>query len=375
MGKDYHLKHTYASLLSETIDFLRFPLIIGIVFIHTDFSHIIISGARQINLENFPTFTLVFFLFSKIIFEVCVPLFFFISGFLFFYRTERFSVQIYLKKLKDRFRSLFIPYIFWNFVVLLFFFLAQAFFAGSLISGLNKPIVNYSVTDWIWSFWDTSKVNSHLEKTLPANSPFWFIRDLMVVVVFTPFIYWLVKNIGVFVVALMGLFWLYSPYFYLPGISTVSFFFFTAGAYFSIYKKDFVLLMKPLLPWDAGIFVLLIATEFYFFGKSWWSYLYCANVLAGMVFVIALSAHFIQKGCWRPNSFLADGSFFIFAYHRLPLVFVIKFLFHLIQPQSEAALLFLYIACPAVIIGLGLLGYRVLKNMLPRFTAIICGGR
>ncbi len=375
MGKDYHLKQTDASLLSKTIDFLRFPLIVGVVFIHTDFSHIVLAGAKQFSLVNFPIFTRVFFLFSKIIFEVCVPLFFFISGFLFFYRTEGFSAQIYLKKLKNRVRSLLIPYIFWNLVVLLFLFIAQTFLRGSLVSGVNKPIVSYSVLDWIWSFWDTSKVNPHLEKTLPVNSPFWFIRDLMVLVVFSPVVYLMVKKLGVYALAFLGLIWLYAPYFYLPGLSTVSLFFFATGAYFSIYKKDFILLLKPLLPWDAGIFILLIAAEFYFFGKSWWSYLYCANVLAGMVFVIALSAHFIQKGRWRPNSFLADGSFFIFAYHRLPLVFVIKFLFHLIRPQSEAALLFLYIACPTVVIVLGLLGYRLLKDMLPRFTAIICGGR
>ncbi|MGE8426162.1 MAG: hypothetical protein ACN6PI_25220, partial [Sphingobacterium siyangense] len=98
-----------------------------------------------------------------------------------------------------------------------------------------------------------------------------------------------------------------------PGMSTVSFFFFAAGAYFSIYKKDFVLLMKRLLPWVAGVFLLIIAAAFYFFGKTWWSYLYCASVLVGMLFSIALLAHCIEKGWWRPNSFLAKGSFFIFA--------------------------------------------------------------
>ncbi|MGE8423011.1 MAG: hypothetical protein ACN6PI_09285, partial [Sphingobacterium siyangense] len=64
-----------------------------------------------------------------------------------------------------------IPYIFWNLVVLFFLFLAQAFLAESLVSGENKPIVSYSVQDWIWSFWDTSQINHHAEKSLPVNSP------------------------------------------------------------------------------------------------------------------------------------------------------------------------------------------------------------
>jgi hypothetical protein len=56
--------------LSKTIDFLRFPLIVGVVFIHTDFSNIIIQGSKQVNILHFPVFAHVFFLFSKLVFEV-----------------------------------------------------------------------------------------------------------------------------------------------------------------------------------------------------------------------------------------------------------------------------------------------------------------
>lgn len=375
MGKDYHLQYSDGQLLSKTIHFLRFPLIVGVVFIHTDFSNIVIGGVKQISFVNFPVFARIFFLFSKVIFEVCVPLFFFISGFLFFYRTEGFSLKIYLKKLKSRVHSLLIPYVFWNVVVLVFFFLAQTLFSGSLVSGVNKLIVNYSVTDWLWSFWDTSHVNPHVEKTLPVNSPFWFIRDLMVVVILSPVFYFLIKKLGILAVALLGLLWLYNPYFYLPGCSTAAFFFFAAGAYFSVYKKDFVALMKPHVSWTAGLYIFLILVEFYFLGKSWWPYLYCANVMVGILFSIGLSAHFMEHGRWRASAFLANASFFIFAYHRLPLVFVIKVLFNIVRPQSDAELLFLYLLCPAIVILIGLLLYSLLKRVLPTFTAIICGGR
>jgi hypothetical protein len=72
---------------------------------------------------------------------------------------------------------------------------------------------------------------------------------------------------------------------------------------------------------------------------------------------------------------MANASFFIFAYHRLPLVFVIKVLFNIVRPQSDAELLFLYLLCPAIVILIGLLLYSLLKRVLPTFTAIICGGR
>ncbi|QRY58290.1 acyltransferase family protein [Sphingobacterium siyangense] len=374
MERDHSSSLTSATLLSKTIDFLRFPLIVGVVLIHTDFSNIIIQGSKQVNILHFPVFAHVFFLFSKLLFEVCVPLFFFISGFLFFYRTESFTFEVYLKKLKSRLHSLFIPYIFWNLAVLFFFFLAQTFFGG-LLSGVNKPIVQYSISDWLWSFWDTSHIHAQATKNLPINSPFWFIRDLMVVVVLSPIVYILIKKLHLFAVLLIGAIWVCNPYFYLPGWSTVSFFFFSAGAYFSLHKKNFVLVMKSFLPWPTPCYILLLVGAFYSLGKGWWSYIYCANVLVGLISVVAVTASFIEKGRWRPNYFLASASFFIFAYHRLPLVFIIKLLFNQIRPQTDAALLFLYFLCPAIVILLGLLFYWAIKKLLPSFTAVICGGR
>lgn len=375
MGKDYHFKMSAEELQSKVIDFLRFPLIVGVVFIHTDFSDIVMSGVKQISFVNYPIFSRIFFLFSKVIFEACVPLFFFISGFLFFYKTAGFSREIYLQKLKNRIRSLLVPYIFWNLLIILLLMLAQTFLSGSLVSGRNKLITDYSLLDWLWSFWDTSHVNPLTKKTLPINSPFWFIRDLMVVVLFSPLIYILIKKLRAYAVIILGLLWIFNPFFYLPGLSIVSFFFFTAGAYFSIHKMNFVEVLKPMLRALAPLYILIVAMALYFVGTGWWSYLYCAGVIVGLLFAITVSAYFIERGKWHLNPFLTNGSFFIYAYHRLPLVFVIKILFKWLHPRSDGVLLLLYLACPAIVILLGLLIYSLLRQWLPRFTAVISGGR
>jgi len=346
-----------------------------VVFIHTDFSDIVIAGVKQISFVNYPTFSRIFFLFSKGIFEVCVPLFFFISGFLFFYKTAGFSMEIYLQKLKSRVRSLLVPYVFWNLLIILFFMLAQSFLSGSLFSGRNKLITDYSLLDWLWSFWDTSWVNPHLRKSLPVNSPFWFIRDLMVVVLFSPLIYILIKKLRVYAVIILGLLWIFNPFFYLPGLSIVSFFFFTAGAYFSINNINFVDNMRRMLWIVVPLYILLVVAQLVFIDSRWWSDLYCAGIIISVITTVAVSAHFIGKESWHTNTFLANSSFFIFAYHRLPLVFVIKFLFKILKPQSEGLLLFLYLACPTLIIVLGLIIYSLLKQFWPRFTAVISGGR
>ncbi|WP_454879211.1 acyltransferase family protein [Sphingobacterium detergens] len=375
MGKDYHFKMSAEELQSKVIDFLRFPLIVGVVFIHTDFSDIVMAGVKQISFVNYPIFSRIFFLFSKVIFEACVPLFFFISGFLFFYKTAGFSREIYLQKLKNRIRSLLVPYIFWNLLIILLLMLAQTFLSGSLVSGRNKLITDYNLLDWLWSFWDTSHVNPLTKKTLPINSPFWFIRDLMVVVLFSPLIYILIKKLRAYAVIILGLLWIFNPFFYLPGLSIVSFFFFTAGAYFSIHKMNFVEVLKPMLRALAPLYILIVAMALYFVGTGWWSYFYCAGVIVGLILAITVSAYFIERGKWHLNPFLTNGSFFIYAYHRLPLVFVIKILFKWLHPRSDGVLLLLYLACPAIVILLGLLIYSLLRQWLPRFTAVISGGR
>jgi len=375
MDKDYLYKMSADELQSKTIDFLRFPLIVGVVFIHTDFSDIVMTGVKQTTVENYPLFYHFFILVSKIIFNARVPLFFFFAGFLFFYKTAGFSMEIYLQKLKNRVRSLLIPYVFWNLLVILFLMLAQTFLSGSLVSGRNKLITDYSFLDWLWSFWDTSQVNPHLKKTLPINSPFWFIRDLMVLVLLSPLVYFLIKKLKAYAVVILGLIWFFNPYFYWPGLSTVSFFFFAAGAYFGVFRKNFVSMMKPLLPVVVLLYLLLIFVIFYTIDSKWWDYVYCVSVCLGLVLAVSLTAECIQKGKWHVSRLLTNAAFFIFAYHRIPLVFVIKFLFKLVRPQSDLMLLFLYLFAPILIIVLGLLSYSFLKQWFPRFTAIICGGR
>jgi len=161
----------------------------------------------------------------------------------------------------------------------------------------------------------------------------------------------------------------------LPGLSIVSFFFFTAGAYFSINNINFVDNMRRMLWIVVPLYILLVVAQLVFIDSRWWSDLYCAGIIISVITTVAVSAHFIGKESWHTNTFLANSSFFIFAYHRLPLVFVIKFLFKILKPQSEGLLLFLYLACPTLIIVLGLIIYSLLKQFWPRFTAVISGGR
>lgn len=108
---------THDVLLSKTISYLRFPLTVGVVFIHFDLSQgLDIAGATH-GLNNPNWYYFIINLISGTLATIGVPLFFLISGFLFFYRRD-FDETVYKQKLKSRFMTLFIPYVLWNMIAI-----------------------------------------------------------------------------------------------------------------------------------------------------------------------------------------------------------------------------------------------------------------
>ena len=371
---DSFTKKTNEEILSQTIAFLRFPLIAGVVLIHSKVKDVVIKGVQLIPPDGYWFYDNISYLFSHIFAAVAVPLFFFISGFLFFYKAEVFTKEVYAKKLKKRVHTLLIPYIFWNLAVALLFFLSEIFFSG-LMSGVHKAIHDYTFQDWLWAFWN----RTHIEGVGLYNNPicyqFWFLRDLMVVMLFSPLVYWLIKKLKQYVLIVLGICWIAGFWFTLPGFSITALFFFSFGAYFSIHGINFA--VKGQSYWrQTGVLYLLLSLAVLALREyEWCTYLAKINILTGMFFAVSLTAHFIGKGTWRVNKFLSESSFFIYAYHGMFLTLVIKAVCSALHPQGDAMLLLVYFLSPVIIILAGLGAYYVLKKYLPRTTAFITGGR
>ena len=99
-------------------------------------------------------------------------------------------------------------------------------------------------------FWDA-------KSGYPLTDPLWFIRDLLVFVIVAPIIYLFLKKLK-----LMGLSLLYVAYQLCQGTDTVlwleGLFFFSFGAYFSIYKKDCYLCFTKFKSITTIVCVLLL---------------------------------------------------------------------------------------------------------------------
>ena len=357
-------------LQSNVIGYLRFWLIVGVVLIHSVPDKVVIGGENIVDGHNFEIYSTFRYLISEVVARIAVPAFFFISVFLFFYKTETFDCNTYLRKLKKRSRTLLVPYLFWNLVVVLLFYLTQTLLSG-LTSGENLLIKDYTWLNWLKAFWDGNKIDGDM----PINYPLWFVRDLMVVIIISPIVYLCVKRLKIIFVIALGLLWLSGTWFSISGFSIAALFFFSFGAYFSIEKRSFLGLMNKLFPYSLGIYIIIAIFDLLTRQYDWHAYIHNIGILVGLSAVMSFAAYGIGKQKLHANPFLANSSFFIYVYHGMPLAFLIKFSVKVLQPQTDAGLIIMYLVGPLITILVGLGIYRVLTKYFPKFTAIITGGR
>jgi len=103
-------------LQSKTISFIRFPLIVLIVYIHnqgmeTPLGEVSISWA---NFSDIDAYNLLRLVVTDVIARAVVPAFLILSGYLFFFGKTSFSRETWLTALKKRFWTLFVPFILWS---------------------------------------------------------------------------------------------------------------------------------------------------------------------------------------------------------------------------------------------------------------------
>lgn len=151
--------------ISTLISTLRLPLMVAVVFIHCSLT----------DDASMPLVTTTELIFSSILASPAVPLFMFFAGYLFFINVPHLNISSYFSKLKSRFHTLFIPYILWNLIVMVFFLLIHKF-CPRLINADFNNIAAFSLPQLLDCFWTGSG-------GYPIAYQFWFIRDLLLLVI------------------------------------------------------------------------------------------------------------------------------------------------------------------------------------------------
>lgn len=355
------------AILSKTISFLRFPLIVAVVFIHSGLQTVVINGTFLVRAGQYPRYDVLYHVVTNEVARVAVPLFFFFSGFLFFFHSC-FSMRQYGEKLKKRARTLLLPYVFWNVVVFLLLFIKQRFLSSTVPEA--KLINDYEWLDWLNLFWN-------YQDGMPICYQFWFLRDLMVVALFTPFLYWAIRHCRIWTVVTLGMLWLLDWWFDIPGFGIESFFFFTLGAWFGVNGRDFTVDFRA-MHWPATFLyfaLIVLGTWMWSHETAGYPYVHRMGIVVGVIAVVSWTAQGVENGHLRTSAFLEGSSFLVYAYHGMIVGTVVKCWAKVLPPVNEWIVMAGYLSTPFIVATVGVGIYALLHKCCPSFLALITGGR
>ncbi len=350
---------------SLRLNLIRFPLIIGVVFIHTYSTAIGLNGGvTSIGLNNSSFASLLIRnLISQEIARVAVPIFFLMSSYLFFINFNG-SFTEYIKKINVRLHTLLIPFIFWNIATLLIIALGQYLsFTQTYFSGKNPLIAHFDYIDYpryIFG-WGTN----------PISYPFWFIRDLILLCLFSPIIFILNKKIPIIWNGILLYCWFsYQWLLFSPCIDSLLFF--STGCYFALARKS-LFAFDRYGAYIIFIYLSMILIDSLFYGQL--IGLQKVGILFGIISALYLTKFAMYSNAKSLLLSLSTASFFVFAAHEPLLSMVRKIAYKVLEPKSDFLILALYFLVPIVVIVFLVMLYFRLKTFFPKFLQIITGGR
>ena len=343
-------------ILSRTISCLRFPLILGVVLLHIRI---------PLDAERGNLFSEFRFFLCSCVGDLAVPLFFLISGFLFFYKT-RFTWEKYLEKLRRRFHSLMIPYFFW----------ISAFMIMTLVIQLYLPSLNnrkllseYTLLDFLNSFWNYSGIGYGC----PMLSYLWFLRDLILMVIFSPVVYSLIRLSRGFMIAVLFLCYFFNVHIGIMGFPK-SWLFFSLGAFFAIYHVNFVDISERLFKYLISVGCLFMMVMVVLHAKHMDYPFVPALYISIMIFVVvAIFAKYVKRGGTMP-SILTESSFFIYVFHGFYMN-PLNVLYSSVVPINTATGILGYFILPIVACSIAICVFVLLKKAAPKFCSVVTGGR
>lgn len=374
-------------LRSQSLDLLRFPLAVVVLVIHTFHTGGLILQGHEFSVDTYPFFIELNHFIDGFLGGQSVPIYFFISGFVFFLGIE-LTKEKYIQKLKNRVKTLLIPYIIWNSLeILLLILRLLPCFRGYL--SYQEVKLNITISGLLSCFWmynrelsptpaGTEVYMNALNSVFPINIPLWFVRDLMVVVLFTPLLYWLLKRTRYYLVLLLGMSWFFLPYLNLElrhSSLLAAFFFFSWGAYMSINKKDMLTEFGHFFKSSVFLYpsLALLYVAFVHYLPDVCTAIKRLNVFVGLFFAYNMAAWLLRKNICKVNSFLASASFFIYVSHILICGRLLKVMFLLIKPDGNFSIFMVYLLSLLVTVVFLLLVFYLLRRYTPSFLKVIAG--
>jgi surface polysaccharide O-acyltransferase-like enzyme len=355
--------------LSRKIRVLSLLAIVFVVYIHAyNFpEHYLFPDTVMSGPPGIPSFIEYFV--SNGLGRFAVPLFFAISGYLFFH-DFRADPRVFLGKFAKRLRTLAIPYLLWSALWL------AAVWKLQQISALHPAVDSYDLfpADVTRSFL--------LYRLLLAPVPFqlWFIRDLMLYAALSPLIYLVASRLGFTVLIPLGLLWLLNVRFVVMDNEGVLFF--VLGAVLALRGIDLrpraELCWLPLLLLPCWVALLAVKTGAAYVGGPLLFPLHKISTLCGL-FGIWFGYDLVGERLNRCAllSWLTPFTFFIFAGHEPLLNWITNFTLTRMGDGGNGlrTLLVVYALAPLATIAVCIVTGALLRQFTPAVFSLLTGGR
>ena len=263
-----------------------------------------------------------------------------------------------------------IPYVFWNGLLLGAILLLQLVpNLASQLSIRTEPLGTSTAEDIIINLLgDPSKGGQ------PIAYQFWFVRDLMLLTLFSPLVFLLVRFLGWAAPLALACGWFAGLSLQVP--ATEGILFFTLGAYLQMTCRSLFALDR-IGPACALLYLPLLFVDAALLGKMTTPWPFHTTVIAvGIVVVLWVSQWMASHHrIAAPLARLGAGSFFLFAAHEPLLTLLKKAVYLTLHPSSEWGGLAAYFLLPTATVLLCTGAFALLARAAPRFTAMITGGR
>lgn len=335
--------------LSDKLTIIYTILIIMVVYIHSSYEE-----AKNYELASFlQSFT------GAGICRIANCLFFSISGYLFARNIS--SIKDVFLKIKKRLRTLLVPYLLWNIIFVLWFVVLDVIPGVSQYvnsRGTLQRILHQPILQTLYDLWVS-----------PAAFQLWFLRDLIVMMLFTPILwYWSKKHwISALIAATISTcFYGWLIYFWIGIIAATN-----RIDIEDYYKRTWLIISCSLIyvgyAFYVGIYGLLP------------SYIDFAINLCGLYAVWVVYDLLTNKDKGEltkviPYKWICGYSFFIYLFHE-PTFSVIKKLGLAIFGVNELSIITLYYINPWIMVAVAVLVARIMQHMIPSVYKILTGGR
>ena len=347
--------------LSAKLKVLSFVSIVMVLYIHTYYT----EGEDMVALG----------IMEKLVSRLCViavPLFYAISGYLFFLKMPK-GINSIGGKLRKRVRTLLVPYLIAN--VLTFLFYVMLNFLIQVVPSIGAA-VNFRILDVVaQGVWPTLRL---LFIDPPVAFQLWFVRDLMLVMLFSPILYavlrWISKtNLHWLALTLLLLSHVFIGYRMIMAVA-----WFSVGGLLAIHPKLMITYRAP------RIFCYICLVVFVAFIVMN-SFLTLPSSAARAIPVVGLPTVWLVYDQFTPPHRLAEVNsswllqrlcpytFFIYLTHE-PMLNILKKLPMLLS-RNEWIFIVSYLCVPLMYVVVACVMGYLLKRYIPKAYYLYTGGR